>query len=248
MTFDDPANPDEIAAAAAARGRIVKRGRFLRRRRQATLAGIAVVAATAVVLAVALTGSGKPTPRVATSQSGLPKTAPLPDTIDTPATGQSATPTTTPPGTPACTAGQFTLSVTTDKTAYARGESVVITLKMANTGVTCAGSGISLSCIASASSSNSSGDVVWDSWAGADTSEQILPQCRPSPVMTIPGGWSTSEGINWNQDQCAGDPSLKTIDVPNPNCPETQVPAGTYSIIAMAGADKSSPATVTFSG
>lgn len=186
-----------------------------------------------------------------------PTTTSVPETTTSPpATAASTVPpstTTIPPATtvaapPLCATQQYMTQATTDRSAYAKGETVTITVSMTNSGPTCTGTTPG-SCGLSASVESQSGNDVWDSGAGADNPPLVLGQgCPTAESQTIPHGDSTNRVLQWKQDQCSFDPSGPPQH-PNPDCPGTQVPDGTYTVTApnpYGGAIRNS--TITVSG
>ena len=121
------------------------------------------------------------------------------------------------------------LNITTDTTTYSVGQTVVTTISFRNTGPACFWSNPDTDptqCY-TASAFNAAGIDVWDSWAGPTVSTE-LSACDHTPHI-VPAGWSGMATIKWSQLMCVGDPPGVT-GRPIPNCPETQVPTGTYSI------------------
>lgn len=156
-------------------------------------------------------------------------------TTTPPTTSPSETtlaPTTTTTVPPSCTNQQFTAEATTDHPTYARGEIVNITVTMSNSGPTCEGVPPWF-CGQNASIYNSSHTDVWD-WGAGPNQPQDVTGCPAAVSSTIPHGSSSTESMQWHQDQCTFEPS-GDMTVPNPDCPQTQVPDGTYTVVADNG-------------
>lgn len=150
-------------------------------------------------------------------------TTPAPTTAST---KPVATSTTVPPN---CTAGQYTGKVTTDRYSYSRGQIVNITVTLTNTGPTCEGVPPWF-CGQEASAYDSSGNDVWDWGAGPD-SPQDVKSCPAASNQVIPHGASDTESMQWSQDRCTFEPDGQPPTLPNPDCPGTQVPSGTYKVV-----------------
>lgn len=162
-----------------------------------------------------------------TSTTTVPRPPAGPTTIvpTSPASTPSEPTTTTEPM-PACQESQFVLTATTDKTTYAPGETVTISLTMRDTSSTaCLDTGVMVWGCYGAAASNSTGAQVWESWAGPDG----LPVNCPTTgyPTTIPGHTSTTAQVSWTQDECT---QPVTNAQPNPDCPQVQVPSGPYEI------------------
>ena len=134
--------------------------------------------------------------------------------------------------------------MTTDRSTYTPGETVIITVTITNTAGACSGADPGF-CGIGASVSNQARNDVWDSWAQTTINSGVTG-CPSGNVHTIPVGWSTSTTLNWTQRECVADTSNSQGDwgQPNPECPRTQVPDGTYSIVGFAD---SAPAAITIS-
>jgi hypothetical protein len=79
---------------------------------------------------------------------------------------------------------------------------------------------------------NAAGEDVWDSDASKITSGS--PSCFgaavPGPGPTWPALSSSTLELDWSQYKCAENKTGQPGHA-NPNCPGTQVPAGTYRIV-----------------
>jgi hypothetical protein len=255
MTSSDQPTPQEQTAAAARRKVTMDRFHRLRRRRLLGRVGIGLaVAVVAIAVPVSLTGSNNPPARVVV---GSPTTSidPSVDSTIPPSTiGRSiraTTTTLTPPSTPVaasapttasststtihprCTNQQFTARATTDHPTYTRGQTVNITVTVTNSGLTCEG-GVAPDTCGPVSIYDISHTDVWDLGAGPD-SPLGLYNCGGALIQTIVHGWSSTQRIGWSQDRCTLEMNGKQV-VPNPNCPGTQVPDGTYTVVADNGA------------
>jgi hypothetical protein len=151
---------------------------------------------------------------VAPSSTDQPTTTVAPDSTTAPTT--PSTPTTAPA--PDCVAGQFDVTLTTDKASYALGEPVSIAATLHNTGGACNSTGTPavLFFCSFASATNDVGKVVWNS-------DPCVAMTRFGPV---PSGYTTTQKWVWNQRTCALLPpgeATCTVD-------GSQVPAGGYTI------------------
>jgi hypothetical protein len=72
--------------------------------------------------------------------------------------------------------------------------------------------------------------------------------CANEPYLTtVPGGFSETVEMSWTQDLCSDGPASDeglTV-VPNPNCPGTPVPTGTYRILTNWERFQAPPVTIT---
>ena len=121
------------------------------------------------------------------------------------------------------------LSASTDHISYPLGVgSVSITLTYRNPSpygcadTTAATSG----CGPGATISNQSGQVVWQWRASPFNTPTSCPAALSN--RAIGGGETVTSQVVWTQDYCAS--SNSPPGEPNPSCPETAVPAGTYTI------------------
>jgi hypothetical protein len=124
---------------------------------------------------------------------------------------------------------QPALSASTDHSAYPLGAaSVSITLTYRNPSpygcadTTAATSG----CGPGATISNQSGQVVWQWRASPFNTPTSCPAALSNRAIT--GGETVTSQVVWTGDYCAT--SNSPPGEPNPSCPETAVPAGTYTI------------------
>jgi hypothetical protein len=155
-----------------------------------------------------------------------------------------------------CEASQFVATATSDEVSYARGQTVNITVNLQDTSPDPCSDSTNLiwqgGCVpspgwgAGASAMNSDGQVVWD--AGAGSTAGGIFNCPASIYLTtIPGHFAASVELSWPQDVCTDAPPSTegpTI-VPNPNCPGTPVPAGTYQIRSSWEQFQIPPVTIT---
>jgi hypothetical protein len=128
-------------------------------------------------------------------------------------------------------------TVRTSESSYAPGQTVIISVTQANEGPTCT---TPLVCgyTPVAAAFNSAGKDVWDYGAGKFTG---IPTCFSPTLQTWPAHYLSTRKLDWSQDKCEAGP----LGSANPNCPGTQVPAGTYRIV---GNGTSAPTTITISG
>jgi hypothetical protein len=130
-------------------------------------------------------------------------------------------------------------TVRTSEPSYAPGQTVVITVTVANEGPACTTPG---QCVPppAASAYNSAGNDVWDYGASTFTG---VPTCISTWVpQAWPAHYSDTQVVDWSQDKCGAGPWGEA----NPNCPDTPVPAGQYRIVGGTGTSVS--ATITISG
>ena len=121
------------------------------------------------------------------------------------------------------------------------GETVQITMSVKNEGLTCTGAGAASSgpCgLGSVTASNVSGQQVWDS-DGNPLGD--VYSCPSIGFQSVPSGWSTTVEFSWSQVQCASGASVGPPQT-NPECPQTQVSPGTYSLVGMWNATLETPA------
>jgi hypothetical protein len=151
--------------------------------------------------------------------------------------------------------GHFLTTLRTSKPSYAPGQPVIVTVTQVNDGPTCTippqvcGPPHAL-----VSAYNSAGVDVWDGIA-----RKTLPGGNTcgfgGPDMTWTAGYSDTEEFTWSQDKC----TLGFSPWPgrlNPNCPGTQLPAGSYRIAGefwwvdgrYGGHGPPASATITISG
>jgi hypothetical protein len=149
----------------------------------------------------------------------------------------------------------FVAAVRTSQPSYASGQTVIITVTQANDGPACTIPPQPCGPPAAfASARNSAGKDVWDS--SASKTSPGVGTCPPGPVppMTWTAHYSDTQKLGWMQDECTQGPVLPGRT--NPDCPGTQVPAGTYRIAGVfywsdgrfVGQGPSASATVTISG
>jgi len=110
---------------------------------------------------------------------------------------------------------------------------VNITVTMTNSGPTCEGNPPWF-CGQGASVYNSGHSDIWDWGAGPD-SPQDVTSCPAGVNQTIAHDASSSEPMPWHQDQCTFEPTAQPLALPNPDCSGSQVPDGTYTVIADSG-------------
>lgn len=148
-------------------------------------------------------------------------------------------PSTTTTTLPSC--GQFTSTVTTDRSSYSTGQTVSITITVTNAGPACSGKP-PMWCGADASAYNSANQDVWD-WGASPSQPSDIRNCpMDTGPETIAHNSSATVSTTWQQDQCTFDPS-QTGSGSNPDCPQTQVPAGVYKI--SANGSSTGQATIT---
>ena len=98
---------------------------------------------------------------------------------------------------------------------------------------------------------NSAGEDVWDNGASRTLPGQITCPPEPEPGDTWPAYYSRTQTLDWSQDACTLDPGPPYTGIPNPDCPGTQVPAGTYRIVSgyqNLWSTPSASVTITISG
>jgi hypothetical protein len=134
---------------------------------------------------------------------------------------------------------QLVSTVRTSESSYAPGQAVIISVTLANEGPACTTPTRQCGPPPAASAYNSAGEDVWDYGAGKFTG---IPTCTVSPgPQTWPAHYSYTQELDWSQGKCETGP----LGEANPNCPGTQVPAGTYRIVGGTGTSES--ATITIS-
>jgi hypothetical protein len=137
-------------------------------------------------------------------------------------------------------------TVRTNESSYAPGQTVIISVTQANQGPTCYGIPPEWcgNLQAFASAYNSAGEDVWD--YGASKTIPGLNTCPfpPAPGPGWPARYSNTQKLDWSQEKCALGDEPPQPGRANPNCPGTQVPAGTYRIV---GNWTSASATITIS-
>jgi hypothetical protein len=134
---------------------------------------------------------------------------------------------------------QLVSTVRTSASSYAPGQTVIISATLANEGPTCTTPPQQCEPPPAVSAYNSAGQDVWDYGAGKFTG---IPTCVVNPPpQTWPARYSYNQELDWSQDKCEDGP----VGEANPNCPSTQVPAGTYRIVGGIGTSVS--ATIAIS-
>jgi hypothetical protein len=91
---------------------------------------------------------------------------------------------------------------------------------------------------ADAKASDGTGMTVWESNAAPD--HLVICPADLRPVM-VPGHASFSVSLTWLQDKCTQPPATPPSSA---RCPQTQVPAGTYTINGDYGPLPPPPVTV----
>lgn len=120
----------------------------------------------------------------------------------------------------------FLTTLTTSEPSYAPGQTVIITVTQTNEGPGCTIPPQPCGpAQASASAYNPAGKDVWDNDA-----YKTFPLPGDCPfAATWPALYSDTQELDWSQDDC----TIGRFGLPghaNPDCPATQVPAGTYRI------------------
>lgn len=134
---------------------------------------------------------------------------------------------------------QLVSAVRTSEPSYAPGQTVIISVTLANEGPACTTPPKQCEPPPAASAYNPAGEDVWDYGAGKFTG---IPTCIVNPAPTTwPAHYSYTQELDWSQDKCETGP----IGEANPNCPGTQVPAGTYRIVGGTGTSESTTITIT---
>lgn len=181
--------------------------------------------------ATSTTVTSSPTATVTTtSQPPTTATAQPATTTTTEVRQDSTTTSTTQPPIASCQDSSFQLSLTADSSSYSEGDTVVITLTVTNTGPACIVAGGQNTCawVSSVDVTNASGSEVFSPGANGQGIVDLCPASPPyggvnSGVVVI------TQTIDWSQQICApgfapGPPTT------NPNCPQTQVPPGAYTV------------------
>lgn len=117
-------------------------------------------------------------------------------------------------------------TVRTNESSYAPGQTVIISVTLANEGPACSIPTPS-PCgppPAGASAYSSAGEDVWEYGAGT----QITCPYEPVTSVSYPAGYSSTQELNWSQDKCA-------------------LPAGTYRIVGNYGTSERATASITIS-
>ncbi len=137
-------------------------------------------------------------------------------------------------------------TVRTNESSYAPGQTVIISVTRDNDGPACSIPTPSPCgpAVPWASAYNSAGEAVWVYGVG-----QIIvgpSTCTPGPASTTwPAHSSYIQEFDWGENKCTR-PATGLVGHANPDCPGTQVAAGTYRIVGGNG--PSASATITISG
>lgn len=128
---------------------------------------------------------------------------------------------------------QFVASATTDQGTYALGEAVTVTVTLRDTSTeACNNSEVTVGGCPPATATvydTASGLPVWQSGA---TSNGLPINCPAEVgVPTIPGGYTATDQVVWQQDDCTMGPPATTGT--SPDCPQSQVTPGTYTIQSL---------------
>jgi Sigma-70 region 2 len=202
-------------------------------------------------------------PAATTTTTSVPVSSSVPSSVPVttrPAPRVAATPTTTTPSLAVCRVSQFVATATSDEGSYAPGQTVNITINVRDTSPDPCSDSTNLilqgGCIptpgwssewrGSASAINGSGQVVWDFGAGPTAGG--IQSCPVGVYLpTVPGNFSASVVLSWPQDVCTDAPPSTEgpTTVPNPNCPGTPVPAGTYRIMSSWEEFQAPPVSIT---
>lgn len=151
----------------------------------------------------------------------------------------------------------FVAAVRTSEPSYAPGQTVIISVTQANDGPVCTippqpcGTPVAFT-----TAYNAAGKDVWDPGARKTNWGLEVGDCppEPGPSMTWTTHYADTQIFDWSQDECALGPGLPGHV--NPDCPGTQVPAGTYRIAGVfywsdgrvLGKGPTASATITISG
>jgi len=166
-------------------------------------------------------------------------------------TTTGSTPPTTIVQAAACLPSQFAVVLATDHATYQTGHTVQITMSVRNDGPTCRGldAASSGACgLGRLTASGESGQEVWDSDGNPYGDSYACPDIG---FQSVHAGWSTTVQFSWTQDECVSGASQGPPQT-NPECPQTQVAPGTYSLVGFwnetltVGAESQShPVTIT---
>lgn len=158
-------------------------------------------------------------------------------------------------GVSAGSCAHFVAAVRTSEPSYAPGQLVIISVIQANDGPGCTIPPQPCGPPAAfASAYNPAGEDVWDSDASKTIpGTEITCPSGPVPSMTWTAHYSDTQTLDWSQDKCRDGAALPGHA--NPDCPGTQVPAGTYRIVGVfywsdgrtIGHGPSASATITIS-
>ena len=126
--------------------------------------------------------------------------------------------------------GHIVTTMRASEPSYAPGHAVIVTVTQVNAGPACSippqlcGPPQVL-----ASAYNSAGEDVWD--YGAQKTIPGHATCElDGPRVTWAAGHSDTRELNWGQDECTRGTDDGQPGQPNPGCPATRLPAGTYRI------------------
>lgn len=175
------------------------------------------------------------------SQSAPPQTTLVP-----PPTAVVPSPTTVvaslKSGLPAC---KFKVTVTTDRTTYTVGQPVKIMVTGTNPGPPCLGSpgGLTDGLAGAGAAYDSANHKVWDDWAQPNQIGPAVSGGAAAIEERVPHNFKDALPETWDQDRCTLDSSAREAVAPNPDCPQTQVPPGKYTIVVDQHA-----ATITITG
>lgn len=153
----------------------------------------------------------------------------------------------------------FVTTVRTSEPSYAPGQTVIISVTQANDGPVCTIPPQPCGPPSAVPSAyNSAGRDVWDADATKTNPGQISCPWEPAslPNTPWPARSSATQTLDWSQDNCTQPVGLGTTGRTNPQCPGTQVPAGTYLIAGRfywsggrtLGRGPLGSATITISG
>jgi hypothetical protein len=116
----------------------------------------------------------------------------------------------------------------TSQPGYAPGQAVIVTVTQANDGPACfIPPQLCGPPQAHASAYNPAGKDVWD-YGALKTTPNVGTCELDAPRMTWAAGQSDTRELRWGQDECIQGTSFP--GQPNPDCPGTRLPAGTYRI------------------
>jgi hypothetical protein len=169
--------------------------------------------------------SSKPTRIVTAAPTTRPTSSP------TGVTGPTSTSPTS------CSAGQVAARVTTGHASYSPGQPVVITAILIYSGPTCMGLP-PWGCGFLVSVYNSLHIDVWDEGAAPGILDVV--SCQVMATEKIVHGATDTVTVSWTQKRCTNQttphPAASDFD-----CPETQVPDGSYTVVAHGGAGGEAP-------